>query len=198
MPAGPAARKHGVGAIRADITTMRVDVIVNAANSHLAGGGGVDGAVHRAAGPSLKAELRDRYDGCPTGSAVITSAGNLAATYVVHAVGPRWHDGDHDEPDKLRSAYRRAFQLAAEHGAASVASPSISTGIYGFPVEEAAPIAVEEALAALAMPGSTLQQITFALFSDADLAVFIRAIETRAGRRDVNEGPPPGREPPTR
>jgi O-acetyl-ADP-ribose deacetylase (regulator of RNase III) len=198
VAAVPAAQHHGVDAIRADITIMRVDVIVNAANRHLAGGGGVDGAVHRAAGPALKAELRNRYGGCATGSAVITGAGRLAARYVVHAVGPRWHDGEHGEPDRLRSAYRHAFRLAAEHGAATVASPSISTGIYGFPVEQGAPIAVEEALAAIATPGSTLRQITFALFSDADLAVFTRALDAvRAGRRDVSEASP-GRERPAR
>jgi O-acetyl-ADP-ribose deacetylase (regulator of RNase III) len=166
-----------VSAVRADITTMRADVLVNAANSHLAGGGGVDGAVHRAAGPSLMTELRDRYDGCPTGSAVITGAGNLAAKHVVHAVGPRWRDGEHGEPDLLRSAYRRAFELAAEHDAATVVSPSISTGIYGFPIERGAPIAVEEARAALARPGTPVERITFALFSDADLAVFMEAID---------------------
>lgn len=198
MPASPAAEHHGVDAVRADVTTMRVDVIVNAANSHLAGGGGVDGVVHRAAGPTLKAELRDRYDGCPTGSAVITGAGRLAATYVVHAVGPRWHDGEHGEPDQLRSAYRHAFRLAAEHGAATVASPSISTGIYGFPIEQAAPIAVEEALAALATPGSTLRQITFTLFSDADLALFTAVLDSvRAGRHGLSEGSP-GPERPAR
>jgi O-acetyl-ADP-ribose deacetylase (regulator of RNase III) len=142
------------------------------------------------------AELRDRYEGCPTGSAVITGAGRLAARHVVHAVGPRWRDGEHGEPDDLRSAYRHAFLLAAEHSAATVASPSISTGIYGFPVERAAPIAVDEALAALAAPDSTLRRITFALFSDADLAVFVRAIDSvRAGNRDVSEESP-GRERP--
>jgi O-acetyl-ADP-ribose deacetylase (regulator of RNase III) len=170
-----------VDAVRADITALRADVIVNAANSHLAGGGGVDGAVHRAAGPSLTAELRERHDGCPTGSAVITGAGNLAARHVVHAVGPRWRDGEHGEPALLRSAYRRAFELAAEHGAATVVSPSISTGIYGFPIAAAAPIAVEEALAALAVPGTSVQQVTFALFSDADLAVFTGAIAAATG-----------------
>ncbi len=155
--------------------------MVNAANSHLAGGGGVDGAIHRAAGPSLGEELR-RHDGCATGSAVVTSAGRLAARHVIHAVGPRWRDGDHGEPELLRSAYRRSFELAAEHGAATVVSPSISTGIYGFPIERAAPIAVEEARLALAGEGTSLRQITFALFSEADLGVFQRAISAPAGR----------------
>jgi O-acetyl-ADP-ribose deacetylase (regulator of RNase III) len=166
----------GVTAIRADITTVTADAMVNAANQHLAGGGGVDGAIHRAGGPSLMAELRQRYDGCPTGSAVITGAGRLPARHVIHAVGPRWRDGDHGEAAALRSAYRRAFELAAEHGCRTVVSPSISTGIYGFPVELAAPIAVEEAVAAVSDPGTPVREIAFALFSDADLALFSRAI----------------------
>lgn len=164
-----------VGTIRADITTLTADAIVNAANQHLAGGGGVDGAIHRAAGPSLMAELRERYQGCGTGDAVITGAGRLDATYVIHAVGPRWRDGLHGEPDQLRSAYRRAFVLAAEHGCATVVSPSISTGIYGFPIDRAASIAVEEAR--MALSGDTsLRRITFALFSEPDLDVFTRAL----------------------
>jgi O-acetyl-ADP-ribose deacetylase (regulator of RNase III) len=169
-----------VRAIRADITTVAADAVVNAANQHLAGGGGVDGAIHRAAGPSLMVELRERYDGCPTGEAVITGAGRLAARYVIHAVGPRWRDGGHGEHAQLRSAYRRAFALAAEHGCATVVSPSISTGIYGFPIQAAAPIAVEEALTALTAKGTSLRQVTFALFSDGDLAVFTRALAEAA------------------
>ncbi len=170
-----------VRAIRADITTVAADAVVNAANQHLAGGGGVDGAIHRAAGPAVMAELRERYRGCPTGDAVVTGAGRLRARHVIHAVGPRWRGGAHGEPELLRSAYRRAFALAAEHGCATVVSPSISTGIYGFPIELAAPIAVEEAFSALAAQGTPLRQVTFALFGDADLAVFTRALET-AGR----------------
>ncbi|MBJ7595943.1 MAG: macro domain-containing protein [Candidatus Dormibacteraeota bacterium] len=173
------ASPGGVHAIRADITTVAADAVVNAANQHLAGGGGVDGAIHRAAGPSLMAELRERYDGCPTGGAVITGAGRLDARHVIHAVGPRWRDGEHGEPEKLRSAYRNAFALATEHGCASVTCPSISTGIYGFPIEAAAPIAIEEALSALAAPNTSLELITFVLFSEPDLAVFRRTLEAR-------------------
>jgi O-acetyl-ADP-ribose deacetylase len=172
-------RRAGDGRItlrRADITTIAVDAVVNAANASLAGGGGVDGAMHRAAGPDLMRELRERYRGCPTGSAVITSAGRLPARHVVHAVGPRWRDGDHGEPALLASAYRSAFALASEHSCATVAAPSISTGIYGFPIELAAPIAIGAADEALAHPGTTLCEITFALFSDADLEVFARAL----------------------
>lgn len=172
-------REAGNGRIRlrrADITTLTVDVIVNAANASLAGGGGVDGAVHRAAGPGLMRELNQRYDGCPTGSAVITGAGRLPARHVIHAVGPRWRDGDHGEPELLASAYRSAFALASEHSCSTVAAPSISTGIYGFPIELAAQIAIGEAAQALADPHTSLREITFALFSDGDLEVFARVL----------------------
>ncbi len=162
--------------LRADITTLVVDAIVNAANSSLAGGGGVDGAIHRAAGPDLMRELQQRYRGTPTGSAVITGAGRLPARYVIHAVGPRWRDGNHGEAGLLASAYRAAFALAAEHGSATVAAPAISTGIYGFPIDIAAPIAIDEADLALAADATSLREITFALFSDSDLEVFARSL----------------------
>ena len=166
---------------RGDITTFEVDAIVNAANQHLAGGGGVDGAIHRAGGPSLMDELRSRYSGCPTGSAVVTGAGRLRARHVIHAVGPRWRDGSHDEPELLRSAYRTSFGLAASHGCASVAAPAISTGIYGFPIELAAPIALAAAREALSAPSTPLRSITFVLFSLGDLDVFARALSESAG-----------------
>jgi len=172
-------RDTGAGRIslrRADITTLTVDAIVNAANSSLAGGGGVDGAIHRAAGAELMRELRERYSGCPTGSAVITGAGRLPAQYVIHAVGPRWGGGGNNETDLLASAYRTAFTLAADHSCVTVAAPAISTGIYGFPIEQAAPVAITEAITALEIPETTLREITFALFSDSDLAVFARAM----------------------
>jgi O-acetyl-ADP-ribose deacetylase (regulator of RNase III) len=162
--------------LRADITTLEVDAIVNAANQSLAGGGGVDGAIHRAGGGDIMRELRERYQRCDTGSAVITGGGRLPARYVIHAVGPRWRDGRHDEPQLLRSAYRMAFSLAADHGVARVAAPSISTGIYGFPIERAAPIALGEAAAALQATNTSLREILFALFSDADLSVFEQAL----------------------
>src|ERR1700726_3637063 len=178
-PDRPHARRVGAGTLllrRADITTLNVDAIINAANAYLAGGGGVDGAIHDAAGAGLMRELSERYDGCPTGSAVITGAGRLRARYVIHAVGPRWRDGEHQEPDLLASAYRKAFALAWEHSCATVAAPSISTGIYGFPIDLAAPIAIRAADDALAQPGTSLREITFALFSDSDLEVFARAL----------------------
>lgn len=161
---------------RADITTLRVDAIVNAANTYLAGGGGVDGAIHDAAGPGLMRELSERYSGCPTGSAVITGGGRLPARYVIHAVGPRWRDGNHAEAELLAQAYRSAFTLAWEHSCTTVAAPSISTGIYGFPIDLAAPIAMGAAAAALEASGTSLREITFALFSDADLEVFARTL----------------------
>ena len=175
-------RRAGAGRLvleRADITTLHVDAVVNAANSHLAGGGGVDGAIHRAAGHAeLQEELQRRYPtGCPTGSAVVTGGHRLPARHVIHAVGPRWRDGAHGEPDQLRSAYRTAFGLAAEHGCSSVAAPSISTGIYGFPIERAAPIALEEALTALRAEATPLREIRFALFSDADLRTYESALD---------------------
>ncbi len=190
MGPGSDSRAHaltvGEGELRlrqGDITTFAVDAIVNAANQHLAGGGGVDGAIHRAGGPSLMAELRSRYaSGCPTGSAVVTGAGRLPARYVIHAVGPRWRGGSHGEPELLGSAYRSAFGLAASQGCESVAAPAISTGIYGFPIELAAPIALRAASDALREPSTPLRSITFALFSAADLDVFARALaELQAG-----------------
>jgi O-acetyl-ADP-ribose deacetylase (regulator of RNase III) len=175
----PHRRRVGGGTLllrRADVTRLEVDAIVNAANAHLAGGGGVDGAIHRAAGPALQRELSERYTGCPTGSAVITGAGNLRALHVIHAVGPRWRGGRHGESELLASAYREAFALAAEHGCVTVGAPSISTGIYGFPIELAAPIAIQHASEALSTPGTSVREISFALFSDADLEAFARVL----------------------
>jgi O-acetyl-ADP-ribose deacetylase (regulator of RNase III) len=172
-------REAGAGRVRlcrADITTLRVDAIVNAANESLIGGAVSTGAIHRAAGPELMRELRERYVRCPTGSAVITGSGRLPATFVIHAVGPRWQDGDHEEPALLVSAYLTAFALAAEQACATVAAPAISTGIYGFPIEQAAPIAITAAITALLRPGTSIREITFALFSESDLEVFARAL----------------------
>jgi O-acetyl-ADP-ribose deacetylase (regulator of RNase III) len=129
--------------VQGDITHQEVDAIVNAANSGLAGGGGVDGAIHRAAGPELMEQTRRRFpEGCPTGSAVATSAGNLKAKLVFHAVGPVWRGGVKDEADQLASAFQTCLELAAEHNCESIAFPAISTGVYGYPTDMAAETAL--------------------------------------------------------
>jgi O-acetyl-ADP-ribose deacetylase (regulator of RNase III) len=125
-----------------DITLQDTEAIGNAANSALAGGGGVDGAIHRAGGPSIMAELKARYKGCPTGSAVITLGGNLKAKYVIHAVGPRY-SGSAKDAELLAGAYRKSLELCSQHDIPSIAFPSISTGIYGYPVEEASRLALK-------------------------------------------------------
>jgi O-acetyl-ADP-ribose deacetylase (regulator of RNase III) len=161
-------------AIRADIITLDVDAIVNAANRSLLGGGGVDGAIHRAAGPELLAECRT-LGGCATGDVRITGGYRLKARHVIHAVGPVWRGGSHGEPEALASCYRRALALAAAHGLRSVAFPSISTGIYGYPIERAAPLAVTTVQEAMAV-ASSVEQVIFCCFSAADLDVYERLL----------------------
>jgi len=164
-------RASAIELIRGDITGQAVDAIVNAANSHLAGGGGVDGAIHRAGGPTIMEECR-RIGGCPTGSAVATGAGSLPARRVIHAVGPVYHDGHSREPELLASAYRRSLEVARECTARSVAFPSISTGAYGYPIRDAARVALRTVKDFLADPGAGIAIVRFVLFSDADLATY--------------------------
>ena len=160
--------------IQGDITRQGTDAIVNAANSGLRGGGGVDGAIHRAGGPTIMAEGR-RLGGCPTGDAKITTAGLLQTKHVIHAVGPIFRDGDHGEAELLASAYRRSLEVAAEHGLRSVSFPSLSTGAYGFPVAAAAAIALTTVANAL-RDHAPIELVRFVLFSAADLAVYADAL----------------------
>lgn len=156
--------------IRADITTLHVDAIVNAANSSLLGGGGVDGAIHRAAGPDLVFECR-LLGGCKAGEAKITKGYNLPAKHIIHTVGPVWNGGTRGEPEKLASCYRRSLEIAAKLDLRTIAFPSISTGIFGYPTEEAAKIAVETCRAFMENSGSEME-ITFCCFSERDRAVY--------------------------
>jgi len=182
LKAGLEYRENGAMRIKlakGDITRENVDAIVNAANSRLAGGGGVDGAIHRAAGSILAEEcrrIREARGGCPTGQAVITGAGNLPARYVIHTVGPVWRDGTRGEPELLAACYRNSLLLAEEYGVKSVAFPAISCGIYGYPIEEAVKTAFD---AVESHPSRNVEEVRFVLFSDHDYAVYLREWERR-------------------
>jgi O-acetyl-ADP-ribose deacetylase (regulator of RNase III) len=163
-----------------DITRVPADAMVNAANARLAGGGGVDGAIHRAGGPSIMRELdaiRAKTGGCPTGGAVVTSAGNLPARYVFHAVGPVYRGGGQGEAPLLASCYRTCLRLAEERGAGVISFPSISTGVYGYPIEKAAPIALREVIHHLSQPAGAVREVIFVLFARGDYEVYRQALE---------------------
>ena len=165
--------------VSGDITRQEVEAIVNAANSGLMGGGGVDGAIHRAGGPAILEECKAivaRQGGCPTGGAVITGGGKLKARYVIHAVGPRYGRNPAKEAELLKSAHRESIRLAAENGCASVAFPAISTGAYGYPLEEAAPVALRAVRDALAAAPS-IRLVRFVLLGDEALRAFERALD---------------------
>jgi O-acetyl-ADP-ribose deacetylase (regulator of RNase III) len=157
-------------AFQGDITKLEVMAIVNAANSSLLGGGGVDGAIHRAAGPDLVRECRQLH-GCKTGDAKVTRGYQLPANYVIHTVGPVWQGGHSGEPELLASCYRRSLHVAEEHGVTSIAFPSISTGIYGYPLERAAPIAIQT-VREFVEGGKKIQEVIFCCFSSHDLSVY--------------------------
>jgi len=175
--------------LKGDITTISVDAIVNAANSHLAGGGGVDGAIHRAGGPEIMRELdeiRARIGSCPAGSAVATAAGHLPARYVFHAVGPRYSGGAHREAETLSSCYTTCLKLAVERDIKTISFPSISTGIYGYPLEEAARIAVTTVTDWLRAHTDPMRVVKLVQFTDHDHQVYLRHAQNL--RREVHAG----------
>jgi O-acetyl-ADP-ribose deacetylase (regulator of RNase III) len=167
--------------VQGDITQQDTEALGNAANSALAGGGGVDGAIHRAGGSSIMSELKAKYKGCPTGSAVITGGGNLRAKYVIHAVGPRY-SGSPKDPELLSGAYRKSLELCSQNKISSIAFPSISTGIYGYPVEEASRIALKTVMDYL-KDHPEIKLVRFVLFDSKTLDVYKESLKEIAAHR---------------
>ncbi|MCX2739929.1 O-acetyl-ADP-ribose deacetylase [Pontibacter anaerobius] len=158
-----------------DITKVQVDAVVNAANSSLLGGGGVDGAIHRAGGPAILEEcklIRARQGGCPTGEAVITTGGNLPARYVIHTVGPVWSGGGKGEPELLANCYRNSLRLAEENGVKSIAFPNISTGVYGYPKDKAAKVAVDAVQSYMQEHETSIKRVVFVCFDEENLTLY--------------------------
>ena len=166
--------------VRGDITGQATDAVVNAANSSLMGGGGVDGAIHRAGGPAILAECKEivsRQGRLPTGKAVITTGGNLKAKYVIHTVGPIWHSGSRNEAELLASAYGESLKVAAENKLASISFPSISTGAYGYPVDEAARIAIGTVASFLKKQATSVREVVFVLFDSRTYETYFSALQ---------------------
>ena len=169
-----------IQAVQNDITTLKVDAIVNAANTSLLGGGGVDGAIHRAGGPAILEECKqivNKQGRLPTGKAVITTGGKLPAKYVIHTVGPVWNGGNNGEPELLASAYRESLALAAAHNLVSVSFPSISTGVYGYPVEKAASVAISAIEEFLKNGKTSIKDIVFVLFDVHTYSAYARQLD---------------------
>lgn len=169
--------------VQGDITVQDTEAIGNAANSALAGGGGVDGAIHRAGGPSIMSELKTRYKGCPTGSAVITGGGNLKSKFVIHAVGPRY-SGSPKDPELLSGAYRKSLELCTQNKISSIAFPSISTGIYGYPVEEASRIALKTVMDYL-KDHPEIKLVRFVLFDSKTFSVYKEVLKESTTEKGI-------------
>ena len=183
-PVQIAVNEAKLSIIQGDITRQSTDAIVNAANSSLMGGGGVDGAIHRTGGPAILEECKQivaRQGHLPTGKAVITTGGNLAAKHVIHTVGPVWHGGDKGEAGLLESAYRESLKLAAENNLASVSFPSISTGAYGYPVEQAAGVALTTVIAFLREKMTSVKEVVFVLFDSRAYEAYVAALREVVG-----------------